>query len=131
MECPACRFDNRKAAKFCTMCGEEMGASCPQCNAYLPAGAQFCDQCGRVVIPPAEPTQDVSHEGSVKAVKNRVGEAREVPASSKGQKAPAGSAGGDAQEKEERAASPSPDFSPEMGGKTIPLYIHRRDFVFF
>ena len=126
MECPACRFDNRKAAKFCTMCGEGMGASCPQCDAYLPAGAQFCDQCGRVVIPPAEPTQGVSHEGSeVRAVKTRVGEDREVPASSKGQRDPAGTAGGAAQEAGESAASPSPGFFPEMGKRSIPLYIHR------
>jgi len=126
MECPACRFDNRKAAKFCIMCGEEMGAGCPQCGAYLPAGAQFCDQCGRVVIPPAEPTQGVSHEGSqVKAVKIRVGEGQEVPASSKEQQGSAGTAGSDAQEEGDTAATPPAGFYPGIGNPGIPLYIHR------
>ena len=122
MECPACRFDNRKAAKFCTMCGEGMGVRCPQCDAYLPAGAQFCDQCGRVVIPPAEPAQGVSRP-EVKAAKTRVGEGRKVPVASRGQRGR--TAAGDAQEEGEGDASPSPGFSPEMGNRAIPLYIHR------
>ncbi len=127
MECPSCRFENRKTAKFCIMCGEKMAANCPQCDAYLPAGARFCDQCGRVVIPPAEPApqERPSREGSgAGALHTRAGEGPEAPVSSKGQRDAASTGEGDPQA-EKDAAAPYPGSSSGTLKRAVPLYIHR------
>lgn len=45
-ECPSCRGEIVKGARFCTHCGEKLGASCPSCNAAIIAGDKFCTNCG-------------------------------------------------------------------------------------
>ncbi len=47
--CPACRAENRPAAKFCDSCGTPLPRACPTCNTTLRANAKFCDECGRPV----------------------------------------------------------------------------------
>ena len=49
MICPACRVENRAAAKFCDSCGAALPRACPSCDTILRAGARFCDECGRPV----------------------------------------------------------------------------------
>ncbi len=46
--CVSCGHGLPADAKFCTECGEKVGAagSCAKCNAALAAGAKFCSNCG-------------------------------------------------------------------------------------
>ena len=46
MECPACHFDNRAAARFCAGCGTPLDLSCPACGATVTPDGRFCDSCG-------------------------------------------------------------------------------------
>ena len=46
MKCPECQFDNRKGAKFCKECGNEMELTCPKCESVAEPGSKFCDECG-------------------------------------------------------------------------------------
>jgi hypothetical protein len=126
MECPACRFDNRKTAKFCIMCGKKMGANCPVCDAYLPADAQFCDQCGHVLAPsaPFEPEEGGARSDPVLPSPEDSGtDAREIRGSSREQTVSA--RGGKDQEEDAVAPAPYAGFSPDMGQGAIPLYIQR------
>jgi membrane protease subunit (stomatin/prohibitin family) len=47
--CPRCRTANSPSARFCSGCGQPVGAtgaSCPKCSAALAADAKFCGNCG-------------------------------------------------------------------------------------
>jgi class 3 adenylate cyclase/tetratricopeptide (TPR) repeat protein len=44
--CPACRFENTAAAKFCGACGARLAAGCPQCGTENPPTFKFCSECG-------------------------------------------------------------------------------------
>jgi len=46
MQCPRCRFDNRKGVKFCEECGSRFELECPDCKANIPIGRKFCGECG-------------------------------------------------------------------------------------
>ena len=53
MTCPACRHDNRDAARFCDNCGAPLPRACPACATLLRPNAKFCDECGQPVAMPA------------------------------------------------------------------------------
>jgi predicted ATPase/class 3 adenylate cyclase len=59
--CPACRVENRAAAKFCDSCGTPLPRACPTCATVLRAGARFCDECGRPVSAAATPEAPESY----------------------------------------------------------------------
>ncbi|HEY7785016.1 MAG TPA: SPFH domain-containing protein [Pyrinomonadaceae bacterium] len=47
--CPKCGASNSAGVKFCSECGEKMGAttvSCVKCGSPLQSGAKFCAECG-------------------------------------------------------------------------------------
>ena len=46
MQCPNCKFENRKNAKFCGECGYRFEAVCPECGTQNRAENKFCDECG-------------------------------------------------------------------------------------
>jgi len=46
MQCPKCKFENRKVARFCKKCGERLEHKCASCGSPYEADSIFCDQCG-------------------------------------------------------------------------------------
>lgn len=48
VKCPKCGASLKPGAKFCSECGEKLGAAgfCPKCGAQLKPGAKFCSECG-------------------------------------------------------------------------------------
>ena len=50
MKCLKCQFENRKDAKFCKECGNELELSCPQCGNAYTRGTRFCDECGQSLL---------------------------------------------------------------------------------
>src|SRR5438132_516684 len=46
MQCPACRYENPTAVKFCGECGTRLEARCPGCGAANPPSNKFCHECG-------------------------------------------------------------------------------------
>ncbi|MGC8795177.1 MAG: zinc-ribbon domain-containing protein, partial [Bryobacteraceae bacterium] len=55
MQCPACGTTNQAGMRFCTGCGQPLGApaagqlapKCPACNQEVKPGAKFCTSCGQ------------------------------------------------------------------------------------
>ncbi|UCF90489.1 MAG: AAA family ATPase [Desulfobacterales bacterium] len=47
MQCPHCTHVNPPGVKFCSNCGQMMGAVCPGCNAVNLPESNFCNQCGQ------------------------------------------------------------------------------------
>jgi len=48
--CPACKAPNPASSKFCSNCGQALGAlKCAKCGAQLPSGTTFCGECGTKV----------------------------------------------------------------------------------
>jgi class 3 adenylate cyclase len=47
MQCPKCRFENRKGVKFCEECGVKVELVCPGCGIKISSGSKFCGECGQ------------------------------------------------------------------------------------
>jgi class 3 adenylate cyclase/tetratricopeptide (TPR) repeat protein len=45
--CPRCRHENPREAKFCLECGARLTAACSSCGNPVPASAKFCAECGQ------------------------------------------------------------------------------------
>ncbi|MBI3454709.1 MAG: AAA family ATPase [Candidatus Rokubacteria bacterium] len=66
--CPACRFENSAAAKFCGACGARLGAVCAACGTENPPTFKFCSECGSplgAARPAAPPAAAPAHEAAV------------------------------------------------------------------
>lgn len=48
MECPECGHD-QETGSFCSHCGARLGGGCPSCGAELVPGGRYCTQCGEQV----------------------------------------------------------------------------------
>jgi len=55
LHCPACRFENSPAAKFCGACGARLAILCASCRTENPLTFKFCSECGTplTAAPPA------------------------------------------------------------------------------
>jgi len=47
MKCPRCNHQNPAGVKFCSDCGQMMGAACPACKTINLPESNFCNQCGQ------------------------------------------------------------------------------------
>lgn len=47
--CPRCGHENGAGARFCTDCGEALGAGCPSCGAAVAGSQRFCGNCGQAL----------------------------------------------------------------------------------
>jgi len=47
MKCPRCTHQNPADVKFCSDCGQMMGACCPGCKTVNLSESNFCNQCGQ------------------------------------------------------------------------------------
>jgi hypothetical protein len=48
MKCPSCGAENQKG-KFCAECGAGLDTQCPSCGAAVTPGARFCTSCGEPI----------------------------------------------------------------------------------
>jgi class 3 adenylate cyclase/tetratricopeptide (TPR) repeat protein len=55
MRCPKCQFVNRKEAKFCIDCGNELKNYCSKCSHHNPPKSKFCEECGSKLSLPSYP----------------------------------------------------------------------------
>jgi membrane protease subunit (stomatin/prohibitin family) len=46
LACPKCNATVPAGSKFCSGCGNKLGADCPSCGATVSTDAKFCSQCG-------------------------------------------------------------------------------------
>lgn len=46
MQCPQCRFENLRGARFCSKCATRLGRGCPNCDFDNLEESSFCSQCG-------------------------------------------------------------------------------------
>ncbi|MFZ0243438.1 MAG: AAA family ATPase [Desulfobacterales bacterium] len=51
MKCPGCAHLNPSEAKFCSQCGQMMGAVCASCQTVNLPQNRFCSQCGKGLPP--------------------------------------------------------------------------------
>lgn len=47
MQCPKCKYENRKGRKFCSECGTELGWVCQHCGFENEPNEKFCGGCGK------------------------------------------------------------------------------------
>jgi len=52
--CPYCGTPNRKGSKYCSNCGQRLGADsgmvCPSCDELSPQGSTYCGACGSPLL---------------------------------------------------------------------------------
>ncbi|MFC1518024.1 zinc ribbon domain-containing protein [Candidatus Margulisiibacteriota bacterium] len=72
MQCPKCRTENTKNAKFCENCGQALlkviasnksKRTCPECGELSAAEDKFCNSCGALIKKsPAKKTVSTSYK---------------------------------------------------------------------
>jgi class 3 adenylate cyclase len=69
VNCPACRHENRAAARFCEACGDRLARACPRCAEDVGAQARFCPACGAALADAAaaSPPRDEGRAGRARA----------------------------------------------------------------
>ena len=50
LACPSCAEPLEPGARFCSICGTEVGADCPSCGGVVAPGDRFCVSCGRGLL---------------------------------------------------------------------------------
>ena len=54
MQCPGCRQDNPRAARFCSACGRLLELVCSACGQGNAPGSRYCNRCGHALDRPAD-----------------------------------------------------------------------------
>ena len=73
MQCPQCKMENPRQARFCLNCGVRLVLVCPQCGTELPPQARFCFACGaRVSASPPKAGEEIGIPALDKAIQRLV-----------------------------------------------------------